>query len=776
MHTIKISVREFVEFLYKQGDLQFSSLSFERAKLGSEIHRTLQYNDILDYQKEVYVKDDYLYNDFEFIIDGRIDGLYKEKNIWVIEEIKSTYIPYEQISDNCFVHFAQAYVYAYLFLKINKLKRCLIRLLYFQIDLKKVKTFDQIKTREEINTFQESSILKYVKWAKLTTANHDLSITELKRLVFPFKNYRMYQKAFSSSFYQCITQKEHLFIQAPTGIGKTMAAIFPALKAIGQEKITKMFYITAKTVTLGVAIDALNVLYKNNYHFKSIIITAKDKACMLPIRDCDPNNCPYAKGYFNRINDALYDIISHHDFINYDILETISKKYTVCPFELSLDASQFCDIILGDYNYVFNPRVQLKRYFEELNNYTILIDEAHNLIDRGRDMFSATLSLSMLMICKSTLNPQLKGINNALANLILYLNNIQISQKYPQLVYPQLDDDLIDLVQLVCDKFYSYIQGNNKPLPNEILNVYFEINFFNKICELFNDSYRYICESTPHDFQVTLFCLDPSSSLNQTLSKVHNALFFSATLTPLSFFKSLLLNTTPAKSLNLQSPFDQNNTYIGIHPTIKTTYQHRSQSSSDLIEWINASINIKDGNYIVFAPSYTYLNMLYELYLKIYPDTELYKQEQDMDNDARMKFLSLFDNIKGVRLFFCVMGGMYSEGIDLKGDKLSGLLIISVALPQLNPTNEMLKQYFSDHNKNGFAYAYQYPAMNKVLQACGRLIRSSKDFGFIILFDDRFLKEPYISLLPKHYQHYGLLSTKENLIHDLKKFWQKKEG
>lgn len=769
----RLSVRELVEFLYKSGDLSYTPASIERANLGSRIHRLLQSQGKGNYQSEVYLKLETELDTINFIIDGRADGIFKEEDNIILEEIKTTAIPYDEIDDSNFLHFAQAYCYAHIYVQQNGLDNILVQLTYYQIETKQTKTFRQVKTKEELLSFYTQTLSLYLRWAKLTQKIRMNSALSLKSLVFPFENYRSGQREFVSGVYKTILDKRSLFAQAPTGIGKTISTLFPSLKAIGEGKAEKIFYLCAKNITSSVVYNTLNLLYEQKLPFKSVGITAKDKICFLEERNCDPHICPYAKRYYSRNKDALYELLSNEDLMDKEILSQYAKKHSICPFELSLDASLYADLIVCDYNYVFDPRVYLKRFFMEKGNYIFLVDEAHNLVDRAREMYSAVLSKSSFQQLSKYIPKEEKQLHSSIKSVLadfkklssLCEDNEFYASNEPQLSILEKIDHFIEH----CD---GYLQSEHDDTYDEDIKViYFNAVNYLRISDYYDENFVTWIHKENKDVTIKQFCMNPRTPLKSIMEKGRTSVLFSATLSPIDYYLDLLGGEDETNRLSLPSPFHKEQSMILINNAISTKYKNRSLSLPSLISYLHAVILSKKGNYIVFCPSYAYMEQIHDAFTNEYPDIQTTIQKENLSEDEKKMFLNQFSSTQKLHVYFCVLGGMFSEGIDLKGDLLIGTILIGVGLPQINPQQELLKEHFQKEKKMGYAYAYQFPGMNKILQAAGRVIRSVHDKGVIVFIDERFTTPPYKRLFPNHLQHYQIINEPQKAYLSLLSFW-----
>lgn len=775
MFHCKISVRSLVEFVYQSGDLISIASSLERANLGSRIHRQLQSMAKGDYHCEVFLRLETELDNMLFIIEGRADGILIEEAGVTIEEIKTTLIPYADITDAHFAHFAQAYCYAYMYMSEHHLQEIIIQLTYYQIETAQLKIFKQHKTFQELTLFYQDTLRQYLVWANLTNELKVQSVKTLGTLTFPFATYRAGQRSFAIAVYKTILEKSTLFAQAPTGIGKTISTLFPALKAIGEGKIEKIFYLCAKNITANVAYDTLNLLYMQHVQFKTIAITAKDKICFLDERNCDPNICPYAKGYYDRNKEALYELLNHENFIRGEAIQLVAQKYSICPFELSLDASLYADVIVADYNYAFDPRVYLKRFFTEKGNYVLLVDEAHNLVERAREMYSADLRKSSFLDVKrllpkdrKTLLKTIQNVSCALLNLRKLCEDKQTTFLAQQEPIPSLSNKIADFLE----QMDIYLQSVHDPqYDDQLKELYFQALNYNKIADGYDHNYITWMIKEQNDLYLKQFCMNPHDQIHSMINKGTATIFFSATLSPIEYFLTLLGGDDKTKRLALPSPFAKKQLKFIINDKISTKYHQRKAGIQPILTFIYTTITAKEGNYIIFCPSYVYMNEIAQAFQQAYPTLRVSIQSGAMKEKEKQTFLQYFEETGKQHVVFCVMGGMFSEGIDLKGEKLLGAIIIGVGLAQINPQQDLIKTHFDKLNQMGYAYAYQFSGMNKVLQAAGRVIRSTSDRGVIIFIDTRFTSQSYRNLLPSHMQHYEIIHDAQHLYQVLETFW-----
>ncbi|MCR3921675.1 MAG: ATP-dependent DNA helicase [Firmicutes bacterium] len=772
---IKIAVKQLVEFVLRGGSIDNRFAGSNRATEGSRIHRRLQKAEGDSYQAEVFLSIESEYESYVVTVEGRADGIIITEDGVIIDEIKSTGVPLAFINEDFNrAHWAQAICYGYIYCLQNRLEQIGVRLTYYHVETEEIKQFHKTYSLEEVTTFYFDLLAKYKKWADYKTqwvATRDASIGTLP---FPFPDYRLGQRQFAVAVYKTIASSGMLFAQAPTGIGKTMSTLYPSVKALGEGEVEKIFYLTAKTITRQVAEDAVNRMHLQGLRLKTVTLTAKDKICFLSERNCNPDRCIYAHGHFDRVNDAMYELLQNCDNFSREIITEYAQKYTVCPFELALDVTMWSDCIICDYNYLFDPQVHLKRFFSSKGEYAFLVDEAHNLVNRAREMFSARLSKSAFLQARRTLGKQEKSlyrilgkINTAMVEMrkLCETDDVLVSKEAP-LAFTKL----LHLFIPSCEEWLKLHQGMEVD-PN-VLQLYFDTLSFVKIMDLYDERYVTFLRKEKSELHVTLFCLDPSHLLRQCMKKGKATVLFSATLTPASYFSAVLGGDEESRKLILPSPFPQEHLSLLIADDISTKYRNREHSIEDVAEMIFQTVRGKVGNYLVYLPSYKYLNDVYRVFVQLYPQIHVQIQHSKMGEQAREDFLSSFDDANSQTLIgFCVLGGIYAEGINLKGERLIGTIIVGVGLPQLNPEHNIIRDYYNQRNNMGYEYAYLYPGMNKILQAAGRVIRDEHDRGVVVLIDERFTTGTYRSLFPSHWQHYQVVRTPHALATHIQDFW-----
>lgn len=779
----RISVRNIVEFTLRRGDIDSRQTSNHTAQEGARIHRKLQKAAGEAYQKEVSLKRTFTINEDTLTIEGRADGIFtSEEGQRVIDEIKTSEVYFEDLSpDQMEMFFFQGMVYAYIHAYQEELKEIAVQLTYFQTTEEKITRQLRLFTLAELQLFMDHLLAEYHKWLIFQDDWRRVRNTSLTKLVFPYETFRKGQRELAAAAYKTLKTSRRLFVEAPTGTGKTISTLFPALKAMGEASCDRIFYLTAKTITRQVAEDALQALAEKGSSAKSVTITAKDKICFMEERNCTPEYCPYAKGYYNRINEGLWDLLHHENQITREVIEAYGRKHQLCPFELSLDVSLFCDVIIGDYNYLFDPTVYLRRFFEEpKESYFFLIDEAHNLVSRSREMYSAALTRNNGVVFQEKLAKEFRGLHrrlNKIDNEFEMLYQRSVDEDWHFRHQKGLPTSLVEKLYGLSEKMKEWLAANpGNPAEEAGLAYYFEVLAFLRIAEIYDDHFETTIERTYTDLRIKLFCIEPAPFLETMLDKGTGALLFSASFTPLSYYQDVLGGSKEALRYKLPSPFSPENQGIFVADYIETTYRKRQSSLTQVVDAIYQMVASKKGNYLVFFPSYQYLDEVAALFQTEHPTITQLIQDTKMTEEEREAFLARFTkNPSDSLVGFCVLGGIFSEGIDLKGSRLIGTAVVGVGLPQMNHEQELIKEYFDETRHKGFEYAYQLPGMNKVLQAAGRVIRDAADQGVVLLLDQRFISPRYRKLFPAHWQHARILHEPEDLPKELARFWKSKE-
>ena len=865
---VRISVRGLVEFMLRQGDIdnRRQGTPDDAMQEGSRIHRMIQRRMGAEYQAEVSLRYTFPTEQYVLIVEGRADGVIETVEGVTIDEIKGTYRDLARMKEPVPVHVAQAKCYAYIYSLQKELKDIRIRMTYCNIESEDIRYFYEDFTFGQLEHWFLELIKDYRKWSDYSWEWKKIRQDSIGKLEFPVP-YREGQRELVSYVYQTIYHKKKLFIEAPTGVGKTISTIFPAVKAMGKGMGDRLFYLTAKTITRTVADDTLELLREKGLRFKSVVLTAKEKICFLDRPECNPEACPYAKGHYDRINEAVYDMLTSEERFSREKIEEYAMKYQVCPFEFCLDMSLFADGIIGDYNYLFDPHVYLRRFFGDGSdhNYLFLIDEAHNLLERGREMYSASLLKEKFLELKREIQltimselEEKKRKNSVPGQLTLDMtlksqldsedvpgmiseaeqdreesddssfikgskkrqgkhggSSVLIRRGYGENLMHRLEkcnkellvlkrecetsrlvtdiDGFVNALMQLYSTISDYLEEQEEaklPVRESILDFYFEVAHFLDIYERLDENYvKYTQMQEDGSFLLKLFCVNPRENLKECMGRGRSSILFSATFLPIRYYKDLLGGDEEDYEVYAKSVFNPEKRMLYIADDVTSKYTRRSEEEYHRIaRYIDEIVKNRHGNYMVFCPSYSFLQKIYDIYEQEYATEEkgCILQKNDMSEEDREAFLDCFRGYDNTDLSdiinmeieeedhtligFCVLGGIFGEGIDLKNDSLIGAIIVGTGIPQVCYEREILKNYFDEKEENGFDYAYRYPGMNKVLQAAGRVIRTVEDIGIIALLDERFLQLSYRRLFPREWEYFETVSV-DKVAKRVERFW-----
>lgn len=781
--NIKISVRNLVEFILRSGDIDNRKsrvMQAEAMQEGSRVHRKIQRRMGASYHAEVPLKIEIPRKNYQFVIEGRADGIIKEEMI-TIDEIKGIYMDLSYLEEPVGVHLAQAKCYAYMYAQQESFApdvKMGVQMTYCNLDTEEIRRFVKQYTVRELENWFLGIVAEYEKWADFQYQWRCKRQASIQKLEFPF-DYREGQKELAADVYRTIYRRKNLFIQAPTGTGKTMSTIYPSVRAVGEGLAEKIFYLTAKSITATVALDAFRILGGKGYQAKTVLITAKEKMCVCEEMDCNPQNCPYAEGHFDRVNDAVFELLQKEEIFTREIFLEQAHRHRVCPFELCLDTASWADNIICDYNYVFDPNVYLRRFFAEgtKEEYLFLVDEAHNLVERARSMYSAVLVKEDFLVVKKLVKPYSKKVAAELEKcnkiLLAYKRECEDYQ-----ICENISNFAFALMRFgaAADTFLQ--KSTEFPGKKEFLDLYLKVRHFLNMYERLDEHYVIYTQFLEnHSFMIKLFCVDPALNLQECLDKGRSTVFFSATLLPIQYYKKLLSTKEENYAIYAKTAFSKEQSCLLIGDGVSSKYTRRNRMEfQNIARYIQKIVSAKKGNYMVFFPSYRFLEQVYEEFFPMMEgQTDCIVQTTGMKEEEREEFLGEFEKERKHSLVgFCVMGGIFGEGIDLKEELLIGAIVVGTGLPQVGQEREILKQYFEAHGGEGFDYAYRYPGMNKVLQAAGRVIRTKEDKGVIALLDERFLQREYRRLFPREWEEYTVCSH-ENIGNVLENFWREQK-
>jgi DNA excision repair protein ERCC-2 len=765
-----------VEHLLRSGDLHVDFFGSVSAIEGIRAHQQIQRQRPSNYQAEVPVSYSVEHAEFQLNVSGRIDGVLVEKSRTVIEEIKTTRRSLEEMAQNPnAIHWGQAQCYAYLYCVREKLPSVVVRLTYANLESGKTCELERILDMTVLETFFNDLLDRYMSWLANLAIWARLRDRSIERLTFPYDTYRPGQRDMAVAVFRTIREKGHLLVQAATGIGKTMAVLFPAIKALGENLADKVVFLTARGTGRLAAEAALRTLAGNGLRIKSVTLTAKDKICFYPQSACAPEECECARGYYDRVNAALGQGLTY-DALTRDRIEQIAMDHRVCPFEFSLELVNWADCVIGDYNYAFAPGVMLQGLFEEgSGRHAVLVDEAHNLVDRSREMFSAQLAKEPVLAMRRLLKDEIPAIYGALGRINTWMAGVRrrCNEAGQSLVEEELPAILIDRLREFLRAAEKWLTLNvQAPFRDALLELFFDVTRFVRVAELYDQHYAVIYEASLGALRIKLFCIDPSHQLRLAWQRCRSAILFSATLTPVGYFQSVLGCSEQAAMLNLSSPFPPSNLAVFVADRISTLFKQRQQSCQAVTRTIANLVRQRMGHYLLYFPSYQYMHMVYDLFSQECAELETVIQTPEMGEAERLAFLSHFKKeVSHTLVGFAVMGGIFGEGIDLKGERLTGAVIVGVGLPGISLERDLIRDYYNRVRGCGFEFAYQYPGTNRVLQAAGRVIRSEEDQGLVLLIDRRYGHQRYRTLLPQHWR-LQFIGDEGGFQQQIRSFWE----
>lgn len=774
---LRLSVHELVDFLLRKGDIDNRVYNQDTMNLGSLMHSSYQKKQGKEYLSEYPLSATIALEEGTIALSGRADGIIVGGEYPIIDEIKSTVLPLEVFFEQQKEwHLGQALCYAYMYLTETDGDQIGVRLSYLsQIDSSLGMRKDFVFTREEvegrINELARSYFAFEEKRMKHVRAR-DLSI---RKLPFPYGEFREGQRQLSQCVYGLCKRGGVFFAEAPTGIGKTISTLYPAVLSFNHKTLDKIFYLTAKNTGGISAYDTLTDLYRAGLKARDSFLVAKDKICLCPGHACNPDDCPYAKDYYTNLKAALSE--AEDKLERYDMLgvKQIALQYSICPFEFQLDLSLQADIVICDYNYFFDPRVKLQRYFDETVDASkdlILVDEAHNLIDRGRDMYSVCINKDNVLEAKKSLKgKEFRSLQRALKKLADALEE-GLGEEDCQEIENGAFASYADSVR---KKQLEYAKEYGVSLPEECVSLSRDLGKYKLLSEQYDSpSIKHYLERGRNGAELHFRCLDPSLYLRESMQKVRGCALFSATLSPISYYMSAINGTTDSPYLLLPSPFPKKNLHVLIAPKISLRYKDRDASLKPVTSYLKEFVQAKTGNYFIYFPSYAYLEAILP-YLD-FGDAEIQTQTKSMSHDERTIFLEAFQpNPDHTTVGLLTLGGVFGEGVDLVDDRLIGVAIVGVGLPQIGLDNDSIREYYDKKENKGFDYAYRFPGMNKVTQAVGRLIRTPTDRGSALLIDDRYTKSEYRDVFGRLWPDAEIVLSPKEVRSSLLSFYKEKQ-
>ncbi len=800
--AVTLSVGELCALALTGGDLDLRPgmmrrFSASRAAVGASVHRELQAAAGTRYDPEVALTDTTLYHNIHFEVSGRADGVIYSEPL-TVDEIKT-------VSKNAFdrppapAHLAQVKCYAYMLCRAKGLDRIAVRLTYYRLEDGKTKHHVTPYTMEELRQFYFGLLSRVEYRARILIERETELLPSVKSGKFPYSSVREGQDIMLRECYRDIRAGKRLFVEAPTGTGKTLSALYPAVCAVGDGHIDKIFYLTAKAAVRREAFRAAAQIFEAGSRLRTVVLTAREQVCLCeaarsdPLgvsRHCNPMDCPYAKGFYDRCATAVCEALSQRNgFSRVAVLE-YAERHRICPYEFQLELSELCDIVICDYNYVFDPAVYLRRYFDTdapREKYALLVDEAHNLADRASAMYSAELQSEEIASLWRALPEHEASLRKSLEKLTVTMYGFRRlcrdtltrdgdGRERGYDVRRNAMEDFCALVRETRSVLEAWLREHGgDALEGEVFSLLGRLKRFDVVSEYYDERFLTFLEIDGDNAVVRLLCQDPSAVLSSRLSLAHAAVMFSATLTPLDYFSDILGGGKDAVRISLPSPFDPANVCPVAVTGFSTRYEDREKSYKKVASVIAATASGRAGNYIAYFPSYDYMQEVLKIFSARYPKVPTVVQTKGMTAAEREGFLSAFADDGRLRVGFCVLGGSFSEGIDLPGGRLIGAIVVGTGLPAITSERNILRDYYETTRERGYDYAYTYPGMNRVLQAAGRVIRTEEDRGVIVLVDDRYGTESTKMLYPEQWSGMQYARNASELAEIVSGFWKQKE-
>ena len=783
MKTHRVSVGDLAD-LCRGGDINFRFSPRSRAMEGIRGHQTVQKSRGDAYLPEYAVNASVISDDTALEVSGRIDGVFHDASrcVFVIDEIKTVRVALKDIPASVMAgYWHQVLLYAHLLSSELDQSELVVRLCFFHLEESSEEIIERLVRREDLAQLFADTTLYYLEHLKRREQWLAERAQSIASLPFPYDTFRAGQRDLSVAVFRALEQGQHLVLEAPTGLGKTIGTLFPAIRRLEQGDVRRILYLSARTSTQEQVREAVRHLAGTGARIGSVVLTAKDKICFSPGEPCHPDHCRFARGYYDKLPNVLERVLASDRDFSRERIEQIADQHEVCPFELGLDLAGESDVIIADYNYVFDPVVYLRRFFDGQDADSIaLVDEAHNLVDRGRDMFSAELykerflELARLMSGRAaSLVKASRAVNQAILDY-RRAHRIELDEQ-GHIVSSELPQSILMTLRRFCEAAEEELRverdGDLTGNREILLQVYFEALRFLRTSEWFDDSYLFLFSRTGKQHGLKLYCVDPSVRLGEVFDRLVASVSFSATLRPSRYFRQMMGVPDDSRWYRLPSPFPPENLHVSVAPFIDTSYRGRDHSLGDLVRVIYEVISAKTGNYLVFFPSYDYLEKARYVFQSTFPESPLLIQERGMSDEDRQTFLSSYES-EGDVCGFAVMGGAFSEGIDLKGARLIGVIVVGVGLPQVGVERDLIRDHFPE---SGFEYAYQYPGLIRVLQTAGRLIRDQNDRGVLCLVDRRYAQSRYLDLLPETWAP-RLHRQVDDLREGINGFWRSREA
>ena len=780
----RISVTALADFSCRVGDLSPAGVAGPTAREGMQAHQKIQRAAVADSQAtespmetEVRLSCTITLPEGEVKLGGRVDLV--DRAAHCLSEIKTTLVPAEQVPDSQqSLQWAQLYLYGFMYLTGEQvavdLEQLELELVHVNIRAGTQQSQRRVVSRTDLEQHARRALEVYLQWLEQVSRWQQRLSLSAKAMDFPFGAFRAGQRDMAAAIYRTARDGQSLMCEAPTGIGKTVSALFPAVKSLGEGGISQVAYLTAKVAGRLSALQALARMQASGLAVTAVQIRAKQATCFCSNGRCERDEsarCPMTLGFYDRLPAARDELLAC-GIISDAQLDDIAWQHQLCPFELALQLLPWVHVVIADYNYVFDPLVRLSHFSESCSKTLLLIDEAHNLVERSRSMYSAELIRSDCMEQATVCRQHHPLVAHAFDRLARQLLMESAGQTDEVRISDVVSSALVRIVEQVIEAMAACF-GLAPSLPDSSGEMFRKLCRFVVIGELFGEHHRCVTNigmaGRRKEVTIRLFCLDASTALSRQYRLYRAPVVFSATLRPATFYRDALGLPETTRHLQLSSPFDPQRASHHVVDWIDTRYRQRTKSLTALVELIQGVSESKPGNYLVFFPSYAYLNQAYEAFAAQYPDTEVWKQAGDQSREQQNELLSHLD-LPGHRVGFAILGGVFGEGIDYIGERLIGVIVVSPGLPGLDIKTQLISTHYQAQGHDGFDFAYRYPGFTRVLQTAGRLVRSETDSGIVVLVDDRFKQSFYRLLFPEHWQM-NLPENQEKLVEHMERFW-----
>ena len=723
-----------------------------------------------------------------FTVTAFADGVIRKNGTLIVDKIKCTSRAGDPRVPDAFT-MAMLKCSAYFIAVRDGLSVVEGRVSYYNTKTQKLRYQRYTFLASELKEFY-TSLVERIKFRAVATAERELDVLpSAQNAVFPYGELREGQERMIRESYSAMRRGKRT--------GKTISSLFPAIRALGSGYCDKIFYLTPKAQTRREAFLAASKLHETGCLTRTVIISAKEQMCVCPFKSmgvgdcCNAERCEFARGYYDKVDGALKEMLENYRGYSRSLIMQMASKYRVCPYELSLDLSELCDVVICDYNYAFDPFVYFRRYFGAAapkKKYVFLIDEAHDLADRARQTYSAEVHMRDFALALEQ-NADIGGeLESSISSAIAAMRTIrrlcddtvvkdESGNEYGFYISSEPSERIAKAFEGFSKKCGEWLHKNEAhPLYAHLSALNSSVGRYLKISGYFDRNFKFFAEISGSDAIARIYCVDPSDLMNSLLTRASSSVMFSATLTPTEYFCDVLGGGKGAERVALESPFSPENLCVAVADYVDARFETRDDNAKKFATVIAATVSAKAGNYIAYFPSYKCLEQTLRVFEKKYPQVETVVQKRNMNAEQRDEFLSAFKNDEGhLRIGFCVLGGAFAEGVDLPGSRLIGSIIFGVGLPGLSNERNIVKEHFDLKSDEGigYDYAYTFPGMNNVLQAAGRVIRREEDVGVVVLADDRYATPKYRALFPSHWKGVQYAGNASSIAEIMRRFWEK---